>query len=194
MIDAPALAADGSSEYSGGWRNEQRHGYGVLHQVGIRLMLPLLWHGSCDAAMGCFCCAWHAVLESRDRRVTVRLFLLQHSAFLLHLRLQACMPTARLLVACIAFCLAAQHIQACGKLVTHLSTNHPLPPPCAAQYIQICGQLITYFQPPAHPLPRVQRNMFKYAGQWEADLQSGEGKCQYADGSQYDGQWKAGQR
>lgn len=31
---ASALAADGSSEYSGGWRNEQRHGYGVLHQVG----------------------------------------------------------------------------------------------------------------------------------------------------------------
>lgn len=27
------FAADGSSEYSGGWRNEQRHGYGVLYQV-----------------------------------------------------------------------------------------------------------------------------------------------------------------
>ena len=31
-------------------------------------------------------------------------------------------------------------------------------------------------------------------GQWEADLQHGEGKCVYADGSTYDGQWQAGQR
>lgn len=27
-------AADGSFEYSGGWKDEQRHGYGVLFQVG----------------------------------------------------------------------------------------------------------------------------------------------------------------
>jgi hypothetical protein len=31
-------------------------------------------------------------------------------------------------------------------------------------------------------------------GQWEGDQQEGEGKCIYADGSQYDGQWKAGLR
>ena len=45
---------------------------------------------------------------------------------------------------------------------------------------------------PPHPAP--QRGLFKYTGQWEVDLQQGEGKCIYADGSQYDGQWAAGQR
>jgi hypothetical protein len=34
--------------------------------------------------------------------------------------------------------------------------------------------------------------MFKYMGQWEGDLQQGEGKCVHADGRQYDGQWKEG--
>lgn len=43
------------------------------------------------------------------------------------------------------------------------------------------------------PFP-LQRGRFKYMGQWEADLQQGEGKCIYADGAQYDGGWQAGMR
>ena len=54
------------------------------------------------------------------------------------------------------------------------------------------------FQPCRACLPGVpaclQRGVRKYMGQWEGDLQEGEGKCIYADGSQYDGQWKAGLR
>lgn len=69
-------------------------------------------------------------------------------------------------------------------------------PPCcrvAAQPLQFCrtpDSKRLYRWPPC----ALQRNLFKYAGQWEEGVQCGEGKCQYADGSQYDGQWKAGQR
>lgn len=31
-------------------------------------------------------------------------------------------------------------------------------------------------------------------GQWADDVQAGEGKCVYADGSTYDGEWQAGAR
>ena len=39
-----------------------------------------------------------------------------------------------------------------------------------------------------------QRGLFQYIGGWENDLQHGEGKCIYADGSEYSGQWKEGAR
>jgi hypothetical protein len=39
-----------------------------------------------------------------------------------------------------------------------------------------------------------QRGVLKYMGQWRDDLQTGEGKCLYADGSAYDGEWKGGKR
>lgn len=38
------------------------------------------------------------------------------------------------------------------------------------------------------------RGAFKYAGEWEGDKQHGRGKCIYADGSVYDGDWKEGVR
>lgn len=40
----------------------------------------------------------------------------------------------------------------------------------------------------------LQRGRYKYMGQWEGDLEHGEGKCIYADGAQYDGGWQAGMR
>eukprot|EP00887_Chlorella_sp_A99_P000144 scaffold16.g144.t1 len=39
-----------------------------------------------------------------------------------------------------------------------------------------------------------ERGRYKYMGTWQADLQHGEGKCIYADGSTYDGEWKDGLR
>lgn len=48
---------------------------------------------------------------------------------------------------------------------------------------------------PAHALPLPpQRGLFRYLGQWEGDLQQGQGKCVYADGATYDGAWRAGKR
>ena len=46
--------------------------------------------------------------------------------------------------------------------------------------------------PPPHHL--WQRGLFKYTGQWEGDLQHGQGTCHYADGSTYEGQWHEGAR
>ena len=31
-------------------------------------------------------------------------------------------------------------------------------------------------------------------GEWQDDLQCGEGKCLYVDGAAYDGEWKDGKR
>ena len=46
-----------------------------------------------------------------------------------------------------------------------------------------------------HPPPTTaQRGLFKYTGQWESDQQHGQGTCQYADGSVYEGQWHEGAR
>ncbi|GAB4815949.1 hypothetical protein N2152v2_002995 [Parachlorella kessleri] len=39
-----------------------------------------------------------------------------------------------------------------------------------------------------------QRGVCKYMGEWQADLQCGQGKCLYVDGSAYDGEWKDGMR
>ena len=33
-----------------------------------------------------------------------------------------------------------------------------------------------------------------FAGTWEEDLQEGMGKCKWADGAAYDGQWRQGNR
>lgn len=50
-------AADGSSEYSGGWRNEQRHGYGVLYQVRGCTALGN-WHVMCSIYNGRTACLY----------------------------------------------------------------------------------------------------------------------------------------
>jgi hypothetical protein len=114
------VSADGSMEYSGGWKEGVRHGYGVFYQVSL--------------------VAVHAV----------------HAA-------------------CWAELSSAAHVD------KKLQSEEPAMQSCGLDAHACC-------------LPMPQRGAFKYIGQWERDVQHGEGKCTYADGSVYGGNWKDGMR
>lgn len=153
---ACCMAGDGASEYSGGWRDLKRQGYGVQFEVNSRCCLPTAMGMVAEAAE-------HAAgrLQAHER---------MHAAAWLAARLRA-------------------------MRLAYASSDQTTWPPLVAS-IRCTAQRCACraVQTSLLALGPLQRGRFKYMGQWEGDLQHGQGKCTYADGSQYDGQWQAGKR